>query len=90
MDGALTFTHVCVDSSQTVLEHHKPFQTDRHPSIHICVDNSQTANCTRALQVLHPIYLPIPKLILKESGGILNHQAQNTNTSKHMLVQGLA
>ena len=22
MDGALTFTHVCVDSSRTVLEHH--------------------------------------------------------------------
>ena len=23
MDGALTFTHVCVDSNQTVLEHHR-------------------------------------------------------------------
>ena len=40
MDGALTFTHVCVDSSQTVLEHHRPFQKD--PFIHICVDNSPT------------------------------------------------
>ena len=25
VDGALTFTHVCVDSSRTVLEHHRPF-----------------------------------------------------------------
>ena len=24
MDGASTFTHVCVDSSQTVLERHRP------------------------------------------------------------------
>ena len=40
MDGALTFTHVCVDSSQTVLEHHRPFQKD--PFIHTCVDSSQT------------------------------------------------
>ena len=23
MDGALTFIHICVDSSQTVLEHHR-------------------------------------------------------------------
>ena len=25
MDGALTFIHICVDSSQTVLEHHRSF-----------------------------------------------------------------
>ena len=25
MDGALTFTHVCVDSSRIVLEHHKDY-----------------------------------------------------------------
>ena len=25
MDGALAFTHVCVDSSRTVLEHHRSF-----------------------------------------------------------------
>ena len=24
-DGALSFTHVCVDNSQTVLEHHRSF-----------------------------------------------------------------
>ena len=40
MDGALTFTHVCVDSSQAVLEHHRPFQRD--PLIRIYVDSSQT------------------------------------------------
>ena len=40
MDGGSTFTHVCVDSSQTVLEYHRPFQRD--PFIHICVDSSQT------------------------------------------------
>ena len=27
MDGALAFTHVCVDSSRTVLEHHRPFHS---------------------------------------------------------------
>ena len=25
MDGALTVTHICVDSSRTVLEHHRSF-----------------------------------------------------------------
>ena len=34
--GALTFTHVCVDSSQTVLEHNTPFNSC------ICFDSSQT------------------------------------------------
>ena len=34
MDGALTFTHVCVDSSQTVLEHHRSFT----PFIWLCED----------------------------------------------------
>ena len=25
MDGVITFTHVCVDSSEPVLEHHRSF-----------------------------------------------------------------
>ena len=41
-----TFIHVCVDSSQTVLEHHRPF--DLH---------TQQPNCTRAVQILHLIYI---------------------------------
>ena len=54
MDGALTFTHVCVDSSQSVLEHHRPFQRD--PFIHLCVDKQ--SNCTTTPQILHPICKP--------------------------------
>ena len=56
-------TYVCVDSSQTVLEHD-------NPSIHIYADSSRTVlkhhrfslhmcwqqpSCTRAPQILHPI-----------------------------------
>ena len=30
MDGALAVTDVCADSSQTVLEHHRPFQKEKN------------------------------------------------------------
>ena len=40
MDGALTFIHICVDNSRTVLEHHKSFT----PFIFV------QPNCTRATQ----------------------------------------
>ena len=36
MDGALTFTHVCVDSSQTVLEHHRSF-IPALSNLHVCL-----------------------------------------------------
>ena len=39
MDGALTFIHICVDSSQTVLEHHRSFAPFMH--IHLLDQDNQ-------------------------------------------------
>ena len=51
MDGALTFTQICVDSSRIVLEHHRPFT----PPLLIVAELY-----TRAPQTLHPIYISKP------------------------------
>ena len=57
MDGALSFTHVCVDSSQTVLEHHRPF----HPYLYVYYTYSVLTNVNftqfRILVLVSPVML---------------------------------
>ena len=65
MDGTSMFTHVCVDSRQTVLEHHRPIQRD--PFTHISVDSSQTV--LKHHRPFIPIYISISWLKEKKNQG---------------------
>ena len=73
MDGALTFTHdyVCVDSSRTVLEHHRSFipsalasqleeekKKNKQPRV---ATGDQTQGLLRKLQVLCPLSYTAPQ-----------------------------
>ena len=63
MDAALTFTHVCVDSNQTALEHHRSFHShlcqykpaEREKNKKGVVAGNQTQGLLLQLQVLWPL-----------------------------------
>ena len=67
MDEALTFIHICVDSSQTVLEHHRSFIPSTLYISKPAEREKVLGQSGIPLSALRAIDNPIPKLVLEES-----------------------